>query len=57
MHEEIIKKYYRKKADGSLSFIELSSYNFRDQDAFLEACYMWEADGYYDDRQAALDVD
>ena len=57
MHEEIIKKYYRKKADGNLSYVEISSYNFRDQEAFLQAYYMWEADGYYDDLETALDAD
>lgn len=57
MHEEIIKTYYRKRADGSLGFAEISSGNYPDQDGFLEACYFLEEKGYYDNAEQARDAD
>jgi len=57
MHEEIIKTYYRKRADGNLGVAEISSYNYPDQERFLQACYFFEAEGYYDNAEQARDAD
>jgi hypothetical protein len=56
MHEEIRKTYYRKRADGSMGYAEISSYSYPDQDRFLQACYFFEADGYYEYFEDAQDA-
>ena len=57
MHEEIIKTFYRKRPDGSIGFAEISSYNYPDRDRFDQACYFFQAEGYFDTLEEAKDAD
>lgn len=57
MHEEILKTFYRKRADGSIGFAEISSYNYPDRDRFDQACYFFQAEGYFDTLEEAKDAD
>ncbi len=56
MHEEIRKTFYRKRKDGSMGYAEISSYSYSDQDSFLQACYHFEEQGYFENREDAEDA-
>lgn len=57
MSDEIIKMFYRKRADGSIGFAEISSHNYPDRDRFDQACYFFEAEGYFDRLEDARDAE
>jgi hypothetical protein len=39
-----------------MGYAEISSYSYPDQDRFLQACYFFEADGYYESFEDAQDA-
>ena len=57
MNEEVIKKFYRKREDGSIGFADISSYNYPDADRFNQASDFFYEAGYFDSYESAKEAE